>query len=137
MRQAHIFLATDSGAAICKLRKAMYLITADGADSRRSGVSRTTATRNGALLEALAEALKYFKPGASVTIHAERNWVGNMTMRCLPSWAKAGFRYADGTEIKFRALWEQVWAKTKDMRITAEDGRHEYTDWMMSEMEKR
>lgn len=137
MKQAHIYLATDSGAVMYMPRKAMYLITADGTDTRRSGVAGTTATRNGALLEALAEALDCLKPGASVTIHAERNWVGNMTVRCLPGWAKRNFKCADGTDIKYRALWERVWAKVKDMTVTVEDRQHEFTDWMLREMEKR
>ena len=71
-----------------------------------------------------------------ITIHAADEWVLQMLLRQLSAWEQNGFTNAKGESIKYRSGWEQLANLIKIHTITIAPGRHAYSAWLQSEMEK-
>ena len=63
-------------------------------------------------------------------------WVLQTLLRQLSAWEQNGFTNAKGESIKYRSGWEQLANLIKIHTITIAPGRHAYSAWLQSEMEK-
>lgn len=118
-----------------KKRSWGYVLEAPGGWTKHE-TGECTGTMHGVTLQILIKALgRYHKP-SQITIHAADEWILNMLQNQLPAWEQNGFSNAKGEPIKYREDWEQLANLIKIHIITIAPGRHTYSAWLQSEMEK-
>lgn len=118
-----------------KKRSWGYVLEAPGGWTKHE-TGECTGTMHGVTLQILIKALgRYHKP-SQITIHAADEWILNMLQNQLPAWEQNGFSNAKGEPIKYREDWEQLANLIKIHTITIAPGRHTYSAWLQSEMEK-
>lgn len=101
----------------------------------REGFRKTEDTKNERDVRMLLEALSRCKPCETV-IHTESQYLQG-TFGRLAHYQENGWKKSDGTEIKYRELWQQVSEAAKDKEITFRTGSHEFTGWIRTEIERR
>ena len=101
----------------------------------REGFQKTEDTKNERDVRMLLEALTRCKPCEAV-IHTESQDLQG-TFGRLAHYQENGWKKSDGTEIKYRELWQQVSEAAKDKEITFRTGSHEFTGWIRTEIERR
>lgn len=101
----------------------------------REGFQKTEDTKNERDVRMLLEALTRCKPCEAV-IHTESQYLQG-TFGRLAHYRENGWKKSDGTEIKYRKLWQQVSEAAKDKEITFRTGSHEFTGWIRTEIERR
>jgi ribonuclease HI len=65
-------------------------------------------TNNRMELEAVLQALSFFKQPTEITIFCDSEYVIKGATEWLSNWKKRGYRTADGKPIKNRDLWEKL-----------------------------
>lgn len=83
---------------------------------------------------ALAETLERIHEPCKVTIHGQNRFALNMLQNRLEEWASDNF-ISNGKPVLNKEEWEAVWKEVQKHEITAEIGKHAYSDWILREME--
>ncbi|WP_333570646.1 ribonuclease HI [Thermodesulfobacterium commune] len=83
------------------------LILDDGREHLITGGEEVT-TNNRMELEAVLQALSFFKQPTEITIFCDSEYVIKGATEWLSNWKKRGYRTADGKPIKNRDLWEKL-----------------------------
>ena len=134
MMATDIYIEVASGMRE-SVRRWGYALKAPGADPKyKTGESK--GTLHEVTLLVLIGALSRYRRPSRITIHAADTWVLNMMLHQLPAWEQNGFSNAKGEPIKYREDWEQLANLIKIHTITIAPGRHTYSAWLQSEMEK-
>lgn len=118
-----------------KNRRWGYVLEAPGGWTKHE-TGECTGTMHGVTLQILIKALSRYHKPSQITIHAADEWILNMLQNQLPAWEQNGFSNAKGEPIKYREDWEQLANLIKIHTITIAPGRHTYSAWLQSEMEK-
>ena len=101
----------------------------------REDFRKTEDTRNERDVRMLLEVLSRCKPCEAV-IHTESQYLRGTFGRLAHYWEN-GWKKSDGTEIKYKELWQRVAEAAKDKEITFRTGSHEFTGWIRTEIERR
>ncbi|AIH03830.1 ribonuclease HI [Thermodesulfobacterium commune] len=83
------------------------LILDDGREHLITGGEEVT-TNNRMELEAVLQALSFFKEPTEIIIFCDSEYVIKGATEWLSNWKKRGYRTADGKPIKNRDLWEKL-----------------------------
>lgn len=137
--EARIYLSVDSKAPKESEKKFAYVLEYTGKAGIRTseGFGILTGTYNAAVLTALIGALERFTKPCELTIHSENQFINNMIVNCLDKWKEDEFKNSKGEPIKNSEQWEKVAELTEKHSLLIVTGKHEYTDWMSREMEKK
>lgn len=135
MMATDVYVETSINAPQEKKRKWGYVLEAPGGRTVYQ-LGETTGTMHGITLQVLIKALRRYQKPSRLTIHAADEWVLQMLLHQLPAWEQNGFTNAKGEPIKYREDWEQLANLIKIHTITIAPGRHTYSAWLQSEMEK-
>ena len=100
------------------------------------GFSAVEATEHAAELTAIKAALNRMIRPAEITIHTEDPYI-TKNMDLIEELAAGGFRKADGSPLRNQELWVKVYELSKPHNITAVAGKHEYSEWIRSELSRR
>lgn len=134
MMATDIYIEVASGMRE-SVRRWGYALKAPGVDPKYK-TGESNGTLHEVTLRVLIGALSRYQRPSRITIHAADAWVLNMMMHQLPAWEQNGFTNAKGEPIKYREDWEQLAKLVKIHTITIAPGRHAYSAWLQSEMEK-
>lgn len=135
MMATDVYVETSINAPQEKRRNWGYVLEAPGGRTVYQ-LGETTGTMHGITLQVLIKALRRYQKPSRITIHAADEWVLQMLLRQLSAWKQNGFTNAKGEPIKYREDWEQLANLIKIHTITIVPGRHTYSAWLQSEMEK-
>ena len=135
MMATDVYVETSISAPQEKKRKWGYVLEAPGGRTVYQ-LGEMTGTMHGITLQVLIKALRRYQKPSRITIHAADEWVLQMLLRQLSAWEQNGFTNAKGEPIKYRSGWEQLANLIKIHTITIAPGRHAYSAWLQSEMEK-
>ena len=83
----------------------------------------------------LLEALSRCKPCEAV-IHTESQYLQG-TFGRLAHYRENGWKKSDGTEIKYKELWQQVSDAAVGKEITFRMGTHEFSGWLQREIQHK
>lgn len=139
MYEVHIYIAMDNVSPREAKRNYGYVLecmTSKGI-ATREGFGSVRGTYNKAILYAMIQAMSRLNQSCELHIHAENSYVMNMLEHQLSKWAGADFKNKKGEPVANAEEWMQVWQITKKQFITAEPGRHAYSEWIREEMRKR
>ena len=82
-----------------------------------SGGSRET-TNNIMELTAILEALKALKQECEVTLYSDSAYCVNaFTQGWIYNWVMKGWKTADGSEVKNKEIWQQIYELTKKHKV--------------------
>lgn len=116
MMETGIYIELSTNVLQEKERRWGYVLEAPGGRTVcKSGTCKNTM--HGATLEVLNNALGRYRKASRITIHAADEWVLHMIEHQLTT-------------------WEQLAKLVKIHTITIAPGRHAYSAWLQSEMEK-
>ncbi len=102
----------------------------------REGFDHIVGTYHQTVLEAVGKALERLKKECEVHVHTEDEFVLAMWDRNLETWAAGGFLTAKGKPVANQEEWIRVWELSKEHLIIPEPGKHTYSEWMESEIER-
>ena len=135
MMETGIYIELSTNVLQEKERRWGYVLEAPGGRTVcKSGTCKNTM--HGATLEVLNNALGRYRKASRITIHAADEWVLHMIEHQLTTWEQNGFRNTKGEKIRNGEDWEQLAKLVKIHTITIAPGRHAYSAWLQSEMEK-
>lgn len=137
MYRTHIYIETDTRTQKTVPRLYGYVLTADGRTQTREAFGRMTGTYHEAVLMAACRALARFTQNCEVVIHTQDGYVAGMFRNCLPEWEANGYLTKKGEPVKDADLWRELRAKTKEHKVGFETAKHEYSEWLMMEMQRR
>ena len=95
----------------------------------------TEDTKNERDVRMLLEALSRCKPCEAV-IHTESQYLQG-TFGRLAHYRENGWMKSDGTEIKYKELWQQVSDAAVGKEITFRMGTHEFSGWLQREIQHK
>lgn len=138
MKRVNIYIETNKGHQKSVQRKYGYVLETQIKNElvTREGFGEMEATHHGVILHAIAESIGRIIVPSEIVIHARDDYV---TARIL-MWKKLRemeFRDAKGKEIKNAAEWRTICEAADFHRISTICGKHEYTDWLLGQMEKK
>ena len=136
--QVNIYIETDPSLR-CSEKMYGYVLECKirGEPITREGFGETTGTRNGATMQATAEALSRLTKPCEVTIYTQNTFIKNMYGVCLKDWAEKDFCNSQGKEIANRELWERIWNESKQHDIKIISGKHGFSEWLTESMNRR
>lgn len=136
-KRVNIYLATDSAKLASLTRWTAYVMEyeAHGTTATRETFKERTGTYHTVCLQMIAEALGRMKEKCEIHINCPDLYVANM-MGSLEGLASNGFRTKSGELIKNHFEWRSIHERMQGHLINVESGRNQYSEWMISEMEK-
>lgn len=137
--EVKIYLGTEDKSPRKKERQYGYVLECEwnGQTVTKEGFGRVNGTYNQAVLRALAEALGRITRRCEITICSENEFVLDMLVHNLKTWADHAFCLAGGKELKNKAEWEVIWERVKIHQVTVNTGCGSYLIWMREEMKRR
>ena len=141
MQNVDIYIKTTArGPSIRPRAMYIYVIKIDitGREYTRTGTGLLEdVTENQITLQAIIHALMRFNRSCDIRIFTECEHVLNSCRNFWPQqWEKNGWIKNNGKEVKNADLWQQYLNLTKDHAISFSDDKHEYSNWMESELER-
>ena len=140
MYEVHIYIETDSTSPRRMERWYGYVLeyeTKTGRPITREGFEKITGTYHQATLQAINSALYRLTKDCELYIHTPDEFVVDMVENNLETWAKCGFINRRGQPVANHEEWIEYWEKTQKHFVFTLFGRHPYSNWMKSEMERR
>ncbi len=96
---------------------AAVLISGDYKKEISGGNKQTT--NNIMELTAILEALKALKTECEVQLYSDSAYcVNSFNQNWIYGWIKKGWKTADGSEVKNKEIWQQIYALTKKHKVT-------------------
>lgn len=137
--EAKIYIAVDSSSPRKSKKEYVYILECivSGQPVTEVGFGMVETSYNGAVLEALGEALERFRKQCEITICTENEFVLNMLKRNLQTWAENGYITSKGKPVANKDKWMRVYEAGQGHTFRCEPGRHTYSTWMEAEMERR
>ena len=99
------------------------------------GFRETEDTKNERDVRMLLEVLSRCKPCETV-IHTESQYLQG-TFGRLAHYRENGWKKSDGTEIKYKELWQQVSDAAVGKEVTFRTGTHEFSGWLQREIQHK
>lgn len=139
MFETKIYITTDNISPKAAEKYYGYVLECivSGETRTREGFGKITGTYHKTVLTALAEALNRFNQPCEICIRTEDEFVLSMLKSNLTVWAENGFLNSKGKPVANQAEWMRIWSLSKKHIIRTKPGRHEYTDWIQREIQKR
>ncbi len=139
MKKADIYIKTDSSSPKQTEKWYGYVMECKvaGEIKTREGFGKITGTYHKAVLTALIEALERFKEPCEIYIHTEDVFVLNMIELNLAVWAEKEFQTTKGKPVANQEEWAKIWDLSNKHLLLTEPGEHGYTEWLLTEMERR
>lgn len=124
---------------VCEKKKRLVWIRPGAYQGQRfhtlEGFRETEDTKNERDVRMLLEALSRCKPCEAV-IHTESQYLQGTFSR-LAHYRENGWMKSDGTEIKYKELWQQVSNAAVGKEITFRMGTHEFSGWLQREIQHK
>lgn len=139
MKAVNIYIATDSANTRKSKRSYGYVLECmkGGEPQTLSGFGETESTFHETNLIAVVEALGRLNQSCEVHIHCEDRFILNMMEHNLELWAARDFQTVKGKPVESEEYWRKLWELQKRQLILTECGKHEYSQWIRDEMERR
>lgn len=136
MKQVDIYLENMGKSVKKKVGWYGYVLAYQGKQLyTREGFKKTEDTKNERDVRMLLEALERCKPCEAI-IHTDSQYLQG-TFGRLDHYLENNWKKADGTEIKYKELWQQVSEAAKEKKVSFQMGSHEFTGWIRTEIERR
>lgn len=134
-----IYIQTDSKSPRRMKRRFGYVLACavNGEDVTREGFGEAEETYHGACVLAIEKAMARIRKPCEITIYSENPWPLTQIKDQLKTWAAQDFLNAKGKPIANQKAWLHIWAAAQGHSIRTVAGKHEFTEWLLSEMRKR
>ena len=138
MTPVNIYIEIDSKAPKRQLRGYGYVLECEigGELKTKSGCALIEDTFHGAMLKALEVSLARIRRPCEITVYGPDAWVLRMMKMMIQEWAKSNFRGSNGKPIVNQKQWMHIWCLTEHMEVTTKAGKHQYSKWLLDEMQK-
>ncbi len=116
-----------------------YVLTYQGREFHTAdGYGKAEDTRNGRDARMLLEALGRCKPNPyDITVYTDSAYLQGTCSR-LEKYRENNWKKADGTDLKYKELWQKIAKKAEKKEITFRIGKtHAYTERIWTEIERR
>ena len=139
MTEVRLYIQTDSKSPRRMKRRFGHVLACiiDGREITREGFGEAETTYHGAGLMALEKGMARLTGKNDLVIFSEDEWILTNLQRQLGTWAKQDFLNAKGNPIADQAAWLHIWIMSQEHRIEVRAGRHEYTEWMLTQMKEK
>ncbi len=137
--EVHIYITVDSASVKPTEKWFGYVLECkiSGQTYTREGFDRMVGTYHQTILTAMAKGLERLTKSCEVHLHTEDDFVLNMLENNLDRWATVGFVTTKGKPVANQEEWIRIWELSQNQLILSEPGKHEYSGWLMSEIERR
>lgn len=102
-------------------------------------IGKAESTANRLVLWSICRALERLPSDREIVIYTENSYIASVINQGWPErWARNGWKNSRGKEIKDADLWKKILEEVREVghRITAVEGRHEYSDAFSYNMPK-
>lgn len=103
----------------------------------KEGFGQMVGTYHQTVLVAAAKALERMTKKCEIHLYAEDEFVLNMLEKNLDHWSENGFVTSKGKPVANQEEWIRLWELSKDQLILTEPGKHGYSGWLESEIQRR
>ena len=108
----------------------------NGVPQTANGFSAVEETAHAAELIAIRDALERMRKPADIQIHTEDAYVLQY-IDMIDMLAADGFRKKNGEPLGNRELWADIYEKSKKHNLTVRVGKHQYCEWIRTELRHR
>lgn len=138
MRKVTLYIECSSTYIGKKLRLSGYVLEYITKDLPVTGQSfrEGSGTYNQEYLLSIADALGHMKEPCELLICGSNRFVLNMIRDRLRIWAENDF-ISNGKPVVNKDEWQDVWEKIKEHKVSVQIGKHSYSSWLLTEMERK
>jgi ribonuclease HI len=133
----HIYIELSSISPWITEKKYGYVLAVEGMTKTRESFGKIKDSYHSVSLAVMVQALRRYRVPSEIHIHMQDEYIKTAFDSYLDGWEANDFHNAKGQPIKDREKWRELRDLSQKHLIYIETGKHEYSNWILGEFERR